>query len=77
MFDLINTLSKQDWDGICNIIETTGKAAGIILTGMAAYETAKAFSNNGDKNEEALSALELLEKRIAEAKALTNNNGGI
>lgn len=36
VLDLIDSLSKENWDGICNVIETTGKAiAGV----TAAYGT--------------------------------------
>lgn len=36
VLDLIDSLSKEDWDGICNVIETTGKATAGVL---AAYGT--------------------------------------
>lgn len=45
VLDLIDSLSKEDWDGICNVIETTGKAAGAVLAGYAAVEGAKALAN--------------------------------
>lgn len=36
IFDIIDALTKEDWDGICDVIETTGKA----ITGVtAAYGT--------------------------------------
>lgn len=36
IFDIIDALTKEDWDGICDVIETTGKAiAGV----TAAYGT--------------------------------------
>ena len=36
IFDIIDALTKEDWDGICDVIETTGKAATSVL---AAYGT--------------------------------------
>jgi hypothetical protein len=36
LFSIIDALTKDDWDGICDVIETTGKAiAGV----TAAYGT--------------------------------------
>ena len=49
VLDLIDSLSKENWDGICNVIETTGKAAGAVLAGYAAVEGAKALANRGKK----------------------------
>lgn len=43
VLDLIDSLSKENWDGICNVIETTGKAAGAVLAGYAAVVTAEAL----------------------------------
>lgn len=36
IFDVIDALTKEDWDGICDVIETTGKATAGVL---AAYGT--------------------------------------
>lgn len=36
IFDIIDALTKEDWDGICDVIETTSKAATSVL---AAYGT--------------------------------------
>lgn len=36
IFDIIDALTKEDWDGICDVIEATGKAATSVL---AAYGT--------------------------------------
>ena len=51
VLDLIDSLSKENWDGICKVIEVTGKAAGVVLTGYAAVEGAKALANRGKKEE--------------------------
>lgn len=36
LFSIIDALTKDDWDGICDVIETTGKATAGVL---AAYGT--------------------------------------
>ena len=58
VLDLIDSLSKENWDGICNVIETTGKAAASVL---AAYGTVVA-------------AEALLEKAKAKPKESTVDN---
>lgn len=77
VLDLIDSLSKENWDGICNVIETTGKAAGIVLGGLATYEGAKAFANRNKEesintNTEPITKADIekiIEAKIAEAMA--------
>lgn len=75
VLDLIDSLSKENWDGICNVIETTGKAAGAVLAGYAAVEGAKALANRGKEesiNTDSITKTDvekLIEAKIAEATA--------
>ena len=70
VLDLIDSLSKEDWDGICNVIETTGKAAGAVLAGYAAVVTAEALLEKAKQPKELnLDVNELLRSKIAEATA--------
>lgn len=76
VLDLIDSLSKENWDGICNVIETTGKAAGAVLAGYAAVEGAKALAGNNKKEESTNTDYitktdieKLIEAKIAEATA--------
>ena len=43
VLDLIDSLSKENWDGICNVIETTGKAAASVFAAYGAVVTAEAL----------------------------------
>lgn len=54
---IIDALTKDDWNGICDVIETTGKAATSVL---AAYGTV-------------LAAEALLEKAKAQTKSPTDD----
>lgn len=76
VLDLIDSLSKENWDGICKVIEVTGKAAGVVLTGYAAVEGAKALANRSKKEEsintDSITKTDiekLIEAKIAEATA--------
>lgn len=75
ILDLIDSLSKENWDGICNVIETTGKAAGAVLAGYAAVEGAKALAGNKKEentNTDSITKTDiekLIEAKIAEATA--------
>lgn len=70
VLDLIDSLSKENWDGICNVIETTGKAAGAVLAGYAAVVTAEALLEKAKQPKELnLDVNELLRSKIAEATA--------
>lgn len=80
VLDLIDSLSKEDWDGICNVIETTDKAAGAVLAGYAAVEGAKALANRGKKEEsintESITKTDiekLIEAKIAEATSRSDD----
>lgn len=66
--DLINTLSKENWDGICKTIETTGKAAGVILTGVAAVHAAKNLSSSKDSNQYIEDIEKMIDERIKVAQ---------
>lgn len=70
VLDLIDSLSKEDWDGICNVIETTGKAAtgvlaayGTVVAAEALLEKAKAKGQTVDN----IDPRELLRLKIEEA----------
>ena len=43
IFDIIDALTKEDWDGICDVIETTGKAATSVLTAYGTVLAAEAL----------------------------------
>lgn len=80
ILDLIDSLSKENWDGICNVIETTGKAAGAVLAGYAAVEGAKALANRGKKEEsintDSITKTDiekLIEAKIAEAASRSDD----
>lgn len=47
VLDLIDSLSKEDWDGICNVIETTGKAATGVLAAYGTVVAAEALLEKG------------------------------
>lgn len=72
VLDLIDSLSKEDWDGICNVIETTGKAAtgvlaayGTVVAAEALLEKAKAKPK--EQTVDNIDPRELLRLRIEEA----------
>lgn len=75
VLDLIDSLSKENWDGICNVIETTGKAAGIVLGAYATVESARALAGNKEEestNTDSITKADIekiIEAKIAEAMA--------
>lgn len=74
VLDLIDSLSKENWDGICNVIETTGKAAGAVLAGYAAVVTAEALLEKAKQPKELnLDVNELLRSKIAEATSRSDD----
>lgn len=68
VLDLIDSLSKENWDGICNVIETTGKAATGVLAAYGTVVAAEALLEKAKQPKELnLDVNELLRSKIAEA----------
>ncbi len=68
VLDLIDSLSKEDWDGICNVIETTGKAAASVFAAYGTVVAAEALLEKAKQPKELnLDVNELLRSKIAEA----------
>lgn len=72
IFDIIDALTKEDWDGICDVIETTGKAVagvtaayGTVLAAEALLEKAKAQTKEIELEECKIN--DLLRAKIEEA----------
>lgn len=73
IFDIIDALTKEDWDGICDVIETTGKAVagvtaayGTVLAAEALLEKAKAQTKELELEECKINN-DLLRAKIEEA----------
>lgn len=78
LFDIIDSLSKEDWDGICNTIETAGKAVagvtaayGTVLAAEALLEKAKARTKELELEESKIN--NLLRAKIAEATSRSDD----
>ncbi len=70
VLDLIDSLSKENWDGICNVIETTGKAAASVFAAYGTVVAAEALLEKAKQPKELnLDVNELLRSKIAEATA--------
>lgn len=70
VLDLIDSLSKEDWDGICNVIETTGKAATGVLAAYGTVVAAEALLEKAKPKEQTVDNIdprELLRLKIEEA----------
>lgn len=71
VLDLIDSLSKEDWDGICNVIETTGKAAASVFAAYGTVVAAEALLEKAKQPKEQtvdnIDPRELLRLRIEEA----------
>ena len=71
VLDLIDSLSKENWDGICNVIETTGKAAASVFAAYGTVVAAEALLEKAKQPKEQtvdnIDPRELLRLRIEEA----------
>lgn len=72
VLDLIDSLSKENWDGICNVIETTGKAAASVFAAYGTVVAAEALLEKAKQPKEIdldNDINELLRSKIKEATA--------
>lgn len=77
VLDLIDSLSKENWDGICNVIETTGKVAASVFAAYGTVVAAEALLEKAKQPKEQtvdnIDPRELLRLRIEEATSRSDD----